>query len=514
MSALRKLLSFLLLLEIVFFAGQVQAESKSLMVAVQSLPPTVEPMGENTNRMARIMYSIFETLIRQDQHTGELKPGLAESWQRIDDRTVEFTLRQGVKFHDGSEFTAEDVVFSFGPERFSSEEAPGRVQALQFLGIVEKVEAIEPYKVRVITQTTDPLIENRFASRMSEIISKKSYLDVGSWERWSQKPVGTGPYKVLNFSLNTRLELGRFDGYWDEPAPVSTLAFIEVPELSSRIAGLRSGEFDIITEVAPDQLEALSRVSGIDVVGGPVENIYALVFDTLSNPVLNDPRIRRAILHAIDRQALVDALFGGRTKTANSWQFETYGDLFLPEFERPLYNPDLAKNLVKESGYKGEPIVWRFFTGYYTLELTVTQAIAQMLQEAGLNVKLEIMENWDRIQAPGPERMLNNASFTGYYQDPVGMLWRRMRPASPWRTGKFFDMPERFDQLGTILETTVAPNKRKEAFKEMLEIMNEDPTAVPLYFLPMFYAKRSNIDWQIGIKEFMDLSAQNLSFNQ
>ncbi|MDR2455517.1 MAG: ABC transporter substrate-binding protein [Deltaproteobacteria bacterium] len=486
--------------------------ARTLTVAVPSLPTTMEPMGDNSNRISRVMYSVFETLIRMNQDTGELRPGLAESWRRIDDRTVEFTLRQGVKFHDGQPFSSEDVVFSFGPERFMDEKAPGRVMAGQFLDIVEKVEADGPYKVRVVTKTPDPLIETRFASRMTEIISKKAYLEAGDWDRWSQKPIGTGPYKIVSFALNNKLELGRFDDHWEAQAPVEAVNFIEVPELSSRIAGLRSAEFDIITEVSPDQLPSLESVSGVDILGGPVENIYGLVFDTLSSPALSDKRLRRAIVMAIDRDALVKSLFGGRTEAANSWQFKTFGNLYLPELDKPLYDLEAAKKLISEAGYKGDPIVWKILPGYYTLESTVSQAIEQMLKAAGLNIKLEIKENWDQVEGAAPDRVMGNASYTCYYQDPSGMLWRRMKPSSPWRTRKYFDRPARFDELGTILESTVDASARKQAYREMLEISSDDPVGVPLYVLPMFYAKRSDVNWHVGVKEYMDLSASNLSF--
>jgi peptide/nickel transport system substrate-binding protein len=488
------------------------ADEKNFKVAAPNLPATLEPMGDNSNRFARVGYSVFETLLRVDLETGQLHPGLAESWARIDDKTVEFTLRQGVKFHDGGDFTSEDVAFSFGPERFASEKAPGRIIAAQFLDIVEKVEAVGPYKARVTAKQPDPILEKRFANRMSEIISKKAYLKVGDWDRWSQAPIGTGPYKILSFTLNNKLELGRFAEYWGEKAPVETLSFIEVPELSSRIAGLRSGEFDIISEVSPDQLEPLSKMEGVDIEGGPVQNIYGMVFDVLSSGALADKRIRQAMVKAIDREALVEALFQGRTRPANSWQLKSYGEYYLPEFEKRAYDLEGAKMLIEEAGYKGEPITWKILPGYYTLESTVSQAIEQMLKAAGLNIKLEIKENWDQVEGPSPDRVVNNASFSCYYQDPTGMLWRRLKPSSPWRTRKYFDRPARFDELGGIMDSSMDAAVRKAAYREMLQISEDDPVSVPLYELPMFYAKRSNVVWKAALLEYMDLSAANLSF--
>ena len=209
----------------------------------------------------------------------------------------------------------------------------------------------------------------------------------------------------------------------------------------------------------------------------------------------------------------MDALFSGRTEPANSWQLKTFGDLYMPEFERKLYEPELAKSLIAESGYDGAPILWKIQPGYYTLELTVTQAIEEMLRDVGLNIELAIKENWDQVEGMHPDRVINNASFTCYFQDPSGMLWRRLKPTAPWRASwKFFQRSARFDELGAILEGTVDPAGRKAAYKEMLEISYDDPVAVPLYVLPMFYAKRSNVEWRVGVKEFMDLTADNLGF--
>jgi peptide/nickel transport system substrate-binding protein len=117
-------------------------------------------------------------------------------------------------------------------------------------------------------QQADPLIERRFAARMSEIISKDGWMKAGGWDNWIKNPIGTGPYRITSFKVGNRLALERFDGYWGDKAPAAKLTFVEVPELSSRVAGLRSGEFDLITEVPPDQIKPLSKDGKIDVVGG------------------------------------------------------------------------------------------------------------------------------------------------------------------------------------------------------------------------------------------------------
>lgn len=493
------------------------ASAERMVIAMPQLPPTVEPQGFNSNSTDRVVYSIYETLVHADQKTGALSAGLAESWKRISPETVEFKLRQGVVFHDGTPFTADDVMFSFGPERFSGEKAPGRAHAWEFLGGLKEIKKIDDYTVQVTMKAADPLIERRFSARMSEIVSKESYEAAGGWDNWIKKPVGTGPYKIVDFKTGNRIELTRFDGYWGKKAPADNVVFVEVPELSARVAGLRSGEFDLITEVPPDQVKTLQKETKIDVVGGPVDNVYGLVFDVLSNPVMQKKELRQAILHAIDRDLLVQALFSNQTVAANSFQSKTFGDLYLADADKKLYDPAKAKELVKASGYKGEPIVWRIQVGYYTQEMTVSQAIAGMLKAVGLNVKIEVKENWTQVEAAGKDRMINNASFSAYFPDPAAQLWRRMKPGSSWVSMGFFggegsESYAKFCEQGKILENSVDPAERKKAWETMLAIFADDPYACPLYQLPMIYAKQKNVNWTPGTQGSLDLSADNLSF--
>lgn len=243
------------------------ASADHMVIAMPQIPTIIEPQGINNNAIDRYVGNVFETLLKADQKTGELKPGLAESWCRLSPDTVEFKLRSGVRFHDGTPLTADDVVFTFGPERFSGEKAPGRAVAWEFLGNLKEVVKVDDLTVRVTMKAPDPMIERRFSARTSEIISEDGWKAAGGWEKWLKAPVGTGPYRIASFKTGNRLELTRFDGYWGKTAPAAKVSFVEVPELSARVAGLRSGEFDLITEVPPDQVKPLSADGRIDVTG-------------------------------------------------------------------------------------------------------------------------------------------------------------------------------------------------------------------------------------------------------
>ena len=148
--------------------------------------------------------------------------------------------------------------------------------------------------------------------------------------------------------------------------------------------------------------------------------------------------------------------------------------------------------------------------------MTVSQAIAGMLKAVGLNVKIEVKENWTQVEAAGKDRMINNASFSAYFPDPAAQLWRRMKPGSSWVSMGFFgeSTPSyaKFVEQGKILENSVDPAERKKAWETMLAIFADDPYACPLYQLPMIYAKQKNVNWTPGTQGSLDLSADNLSF--
>ncbi|MFR4435459.1 MAG: ABC transporter substrate-binding protein [Sutterella wadsworthensis] len=131
------------------------ASADHMVIAMPQIPTIIEPQGINNNAIDRYVGNVFETLLKADQKTGELKPGLAESWCRLSPDTVEFKLRSGVRFHDGTPLTADDVVFTFGPERFSGEKAPGRAVAWEFLGNLKEVVKVDDLTVRVTMKAPD-----------------------------------------------------------------------------------------------------------------------------------------------------------------------------------------------------------------------------------------------------------------------------------------------------------------------------------------------------------------------
>jgi peptide/nickel transport system substrate-binding protein len=505
----------------------------ALTVAVQKISNsnTFETPREQSNVGFRLFYSYAETLIDSDWH-GALtpKPGLATAWRRIDDRVVEFDLREGVRFHDGRVMSAEDVVFSFTRRLYGSgavqpgntasvtagvesREPPREVVAtarLTFPGF-ERIEIVHPGVVRFVNKTPDVTLEGRIQQNVGVVLSSAAFDAAPNWLAWARAPVGTGPYRLAAFRPDVELVLEAHDDYWGGRPPARAIRIVEVPEVSSRIAALLSGEADFACDIPPDQIATVEGNERFEVLGSPINNIRILAFDK-THPVLADARIRRALTHAIDREAIVAALWSGRTRVPKGLQLESYGEMFVADWENPRFDPDGARRLLREAGYRGEPIPYRLLNNYYTNQVANAQIMVEMWKAVGLNVEILMRENWTQIQDRSSPRGIRDWSNTSLFNDPVSGLVRGMSPRGELqRQGEWSNAA--FNALVPVLEGSTDRAERRRAFRRMLEIIErEDPGYLVLHQAATFTAKRRDIRWRASNGWAMDFRARNLAF--
>jgi peptide/nickel transport system substrate-binding protein len=516
-------------------SGRVLAQGSDarpvVRIAVQQIvnAGALDVLREQSNVGERVFASIFETLIgRNHQGRGEMIPALATEWKRIDDRTVELSLRRGVRFHNGDELTAEDVVFTYGPERMFGPDAsasqtlfsataaargdgvPPEVTAVAKRNwpSLEKIEIVDRYTVRFVNKTPDVTLEGRIQRYGSEIVSKRGFAEAANWLAFVQKPIGTGPYKVKEFKADQLLVLEAHDAYWGGRPPIREVRFIAIPEVTSRVNGLLSGEFDFACDLPPDQIAGVERNGRFEVVGGLIGNHRIMVFDK-NHPQLADARIRQAVTHAIDRQAIVDSLWAGRTKVPNGLQWEYYGDMFHADWRVPAYDPARARELLRAAGYRGEPIPFRQLNNYYTNQNATAQAVTAMLSAVGLNVQIQMRENWQQIFDKTGGRALRDWSNSAPFADPVSSIVNQHGPnGQQQQVGEWANAE--FNGLSGELESSTDRARRKAVFRRLLEIAErEDPAYTVLHQNATFTGKRKDVQWKPAPSFVMDLRATN-----
>jgi peptide/nickel transport system substrate-binding protein len=519
------------------FAIAQSDQRPAITIAVQKVvnSNTLDVLREQSNVGERVFYSsLWEGLIGRDW-LGQLGtvPGLATEWRRLSDSVVELSLRRGVRFHNGDEMTAEDVVFTFGRDRMfgttlasahgrtipigegmpaprPGKELPPEVPAVarRSWPALERVEAVDRYTVRFHNATPDVTMEGRLSRYGSDIMNRRAFEEAASWLDWARRPVTTGPYMVAEFRPDVSLTLLAHDGYWGGRPPLRQIRFVEVPEVSSRINGLLSGEYQFACDIPPDQIPGIERNRAFEVQGGTVLNHRLICFDK-THATLRDARVRRAFTHAIDRQAIVDSLWAGRTAVPKGLQWPYYEGMFHADWEVPRFDPAEARRLVRESGYRGDPIPYRLLNNYYTNQNATAQIMVEMWRAVGLNVQIEMRENWAQILERSPTRAVRDWSNSAPFNDPVSSIVNQHGPnGQQQQVGEWTN--EEMNRLSVELETGTDRERRRAIFRRMLEICErEDPAYTVLHQNATFTAKRRDIRWKASPAFAMDFRATN-----
>jgi peptide/nickel transport system substrate-binding protein len=481
---------------------------RHLSIGIHGLTATMDP--NSTWALVAILpnYSVFEMLFRRDFLASdppgignELIPHLAEDWEFVDDTTLEVRLREDVIWHNGDPMTADDVVFTF--ERILDEDiaelAIARANARSVVG----AEQIDDYTVQIMTGQPDPTLEIALSAWTSWILPRNYYEEVGQ-DVFRLQPVGSGPYRVVSFDPGEVLELEAHDEYWMHRPVTSGVTMQVIPEVSTRISALISGEVDMITNVPVDQIETLTNSEGVYAASVESLNMHLIRFNS-SHPNIADKRIRRALCHAIDRELLVDTLWRGEGRVPPGYQFVDYPDhLFFDEFSLP-YDPDLSRELMEEAGYDGELINFRVHPTYYLGYPDAAQAIVEMWNDVGFNAQLELNEDaW----AVDENQMAHNWSNTSP-SDPALIHWAGWGTESETQRGGHWTPPDEYNELGLQQMQEMDPDLRSDMWRRMMEIWMDERPGTPLYNWLDTWGIREGIVYQPYGIPFLDLRNYN-----
>lgn len=479
----------------------------TLDVGVVDLPPALDPHSQASITGIRIYPNVFETLIYMDplDHS-QLSPGLAESWERLSDTQLELKLRTDVSFHNGDPLTSKDVKFSL--DRILFDDEPSLSTARALLSVIEEVETPDDFTVIITTKQPDAILEFRLATQWGAWILPADYFEEVGMEQYGRAPIATGPFKVTQFAPDI-IALEAFDDYWDETPNVREVNYRVIPESSGRLTSLVNNEVEMISPVLPEQLAILETYDEIEVQCTPEELIHLLTFRDTS-PGMEDKRLRQAINLAIDREGIVEALWGGTAEVTHGHQFSDYGDMFLEDVPLTEYDPERARQLVEESDYNGEVIYYDLIPNYYDNDIQAAEIIVEMLSEVGIDARIRpTTAFW-----ANDDRGIHPWSYAMRFPDPVGGLWLLFGEDSSRQAGQgdWTDVPTEFNELGHQLAATLETEERREIWHEMHDIWLDEAPGTALWQVPICVGLSKSIDWEVYPSNTLDFSARNLSF--
>lgn len=376
-------------------AGSVTAQAqKVLRVALAGPVLTFDPANYRSRINENVIRNIFDALYTINTD-GRHTPEIAESVTQVDDAVWEFRIRQGILFHNGDPLTAADVAFSYNRavvEGAMDGQTSPRKELMGGLNVVEEVDA---YTVRFHFEAPVSEIRVLTAAVLMQVMPKDYFERVGI-EGFLAAPVGAGPFQLVEANFAERVVLDRFADYWGGapdllgtpgPAPADRLIFEVVPDPTARLAALRAGDLDVIQAVLPDQIPVIERDANVVLKTAPGTVVTFIAFNTQRAP-FDDPRVRRAVAHAIDYDALVEHVYGGLADPLNGITTIWNTEIHHPDQQPYLYDPELARRELAEAGASNVTLVIDAVSTWALL----AEAVAQMLGDVGIDAQVRVWE--------------------------------------------------------------------------------------------------------------------------
>ena len=470
-------------------AAQDRARAKEVIVALAAEPRSILPntiVDWTTNNQIEHMY---DRLVDRDAKAYKPAPMLATAWKVVNDTTWEFTLRKGVKFHNGEPFNAESVKATMDyikDPASKSHYAPRWAQ-------VKEVQVVNESTVRFITDKPWPGLIDRMAATDFLPMPPKA-LKEGGVAGLTAKPIGTGPFKFVQWVRDERLVLERNADYWQGAPDVAKVTFRYIPEFSARLAALLSGEIDIMKDVPPHAVEMTDKSGKAKVRATVSSRINYLALVNLKPGPMQDLRVRKAINHAVNVDELIQQVLKGRA-TKMCGPLSPLNVDYTAGIECYKHDPARAQALFKEAGVDPTKLQLTLDTpsGRYPLDKDLSLAIAAQLQRVGVKVNVVVNE-WGTHLDKIKNRTTGDMFFLGWGPALEGQgTIEQLFQAKP--TYSSFGNNEKIDAKIAQAVTIVDPKKRLEAWAELQRLVHAEAPWVFLWQQHDLYGVASWIEW-------------------
>ncbi|MEC0369408.1 ABC transporter substrate-binding protein [Paenibacillus chibensis] len=469
-----------------------------------ALDPAIVTDGESL----KIGHQVFDSLLEYKEGETEVQPALAESWQvSPDGLKYTFKLRQGVKFHDGTDFNADAVVFNF--KRWSDPKSEYKFTDDSFdyydsmfgpdgSRVIKDVTAVDANTVEfTLTQPQAPFLQN-IAMTCFGIASPTAIKE--KKENFKNEPVGTGPFVFKEWKRNDSITLEKNPNYWKQGLPKLNKVIVRsIPDNSARFNALQNGEIDIMEDLNPDDLSVLESKSDLQKINRPSFNVAYLGFNLKKKP-FDNVKVREALSHAVNKQGIIDAFFAGQAKPAVNPMPPTlwgYNDS-IQDYD---YNLDTAKKLLADAGYpNGLPDPVTFYAmpvsrPYMPDGKKVAEAIQADFEKIGVKVNIQSPE-WatylDDTKA-GAKDDIYMMGWTGDNGDPDNFIYTLLDKDSIPGNNRSFYVNEDLHKVLIEAQKEVSQDKRVELYKQSQEMIKKDIPWIPLVHTTPILAAKANL---------------------
>ena len=480
---------------------------------------TLDPHAFNGIVEASIMSNLFDPMIAFDKEMNiDPSKSLIESWENPEPERWVFHVREGVKFHNGAELTAEDVAFSL--ERMLNWEVFGAMTGIAFyINAIESVEVTGPHTVEVKTKGPfGPMLRHLRTVYVVNKAHVEQVTEEKGVEEVSRQPVGTGAFKLVEWVAGDHVTLERNDDWWAGEAGIEKVIFRQIANNATRTAALLSGEIQIATELPPHDVPRVESNGDTDVVVLDGMRTVNFKFDTgrdetpgiagMKNP-LQDKRVRMAINHAIDQDAIIKVVMNSFATPAEQISGRQHFG-WSPNVERLAFDPDRAKELLAEAGYQdGFPLRVDSTNNRYVNDEQICLAVAQMLTKVGIQANCRARSKQIAFKEYYDKNILCCSMFVFSYVVPTADIAGNMETNfhTPTPDGKYgasnggnpetpqYSNPE-VDKLIEAAARETESEKRLALLQKASETIMADYPIVPLHYQNDIYGISNKVDWQ------------------
>jgi peptide/nickel transport system substrate-binding protein len=497
-GVMKKFLMLIALVATFAFAAQVQA--KTLRLAMDADPVSLDPHVQLSGGMLQYSHIVFDPLVRWTKDM-KFEPRLAVKWERIDENTMRFHLRKGVKFHSGNPFTAKDVVWTV--ERLK--------KSPDFKALFEPftgVNAVDDYTVDLVTKSPYPLVLNmatyifpmdsKFYTGTDDKGMAKDAILKTDYTFANMNASGTGKYYVKEREQGVKMVFQKFDGYWDNAGNVDTIVLTPIKNDATRVAALLSGDVDFIMPVPPQDYPRIESTKGLQLATMSGSRVITLQLNQKRVEAFKNKKVRQAIVYAINNEGIADKIMKGKASAAGQQAPEGY--LGYVKELKPRFDLKKAQQLMKEAGYeKGFEVSMIAPNNRYVNDEKIAEAAASMLGKIGIKVNLKTMpkaQYWDQYDAQVADiQMIGwhpDTEDSSNYTEFLLMCPNKETGYGQYNSGNYCN-PE-VDKIILASQSEVDVAKRTAMLQQVEKMVYEDAAYVPLHWQHLSWAGKEGMN--------------------